>query len=197
MTKLEEAKKRFDEAVALHEKAVNDLKPFTKACSKAYDVAEKAKERYFSLVVKGNVPWDVLLEANDSSVTHKKFDKALEKYCLTHSCYRTETMQRIVKIALYKNKDDVTQKTLEGIKVLLPFIKPVDIDGTKVKIFSILEKHLSADGIYELLINKSNQALVMITSYGSESFLSSWDTLENTLNLIQRKYYYNSSESDA
>lgn len=192
MTKVEAAKKRFDEAVALHEKAVNDLKPFTEACSKAYNIAEKAKELYFSLVVKENPSWDVLLEANESSVTHKELDKALEKYCLTHSCYRSATMQRIIKIALHKKQDAVTQKTLEGIKVLLPFIKPVDIDGEKVKTFSILEKELSANGVYELLVNKNNQARIMTTVYGRERFISKWDTLENTLNLIQRKYHYNS-----
>lgn len=206
MTKLEEAKKLFDDAVAAHQKTISDIDPFKKACSKAYDLVEKTKERYFSLVVEENPSWELLLEETNCLITYKKLDKELEKFCLTNSSYNTSTMQRCVSVCLYKNKDDVTEKTLEGLKIILPFIKPyrnrneldgwnsklrtpVDFKNKDIRFFSISERTLSKHGIYNLLVDKDNNACVMKTTYGHEELISKWDTLENTLKLIQKKYY--------
>jgi len=191
MTKLEKAKKLFDDAVAAHQKTISDLEPFQKACSEAYDLVGKTKDQYYSLVVEENPSWDVLLEETNCTITYKKLDQELEKFCLASSGYNSSTMQRCVSIGLYKNKDDVTEKVLEGLKIILPFIKPcpVDVENKEIKCFSISERTLSEYGVYNLLVDKDNNACVMKTTYGHQKLISKWDTLENTLKLIQKEYY--------
>lgn len=121
--------------------------------------------------------------------TDYKYDlrrKVLSQWNLDTDGYFLETGQSTIQITLYRRDDETLHATYYGIKKLLHIIKPLQ-DGKKH--FKIFERTLSANGIYDLTIEK-NEFQVIRTRYGRETVVYKSDNLMAALKYIQQNHFY-------
>ena len=161
-----------------------------------YDQCQKLREEIAEreLAKSGQPNWPLLLEEQNSMVTYKALDKTLREFWMSSSGYRPATMQRVVKISLYKHHAESTtrlQKTLEGLQKILPYVKP--IDGWKI--IGIFESTLSEHGTFNLHVGEKT-CEVRKTTYGSERLVFKADSLLKALEYIQKHHPYDSEDEE-
>jgi len=122
-----------------------------------------------------------------------------ERFGLITSGYQPNTKQRVLTIRLYKNDDELTRKVSTALSMLLPLIKPVDIEfkdskdavPQKAKILNILDNELSEYATYKAYIDETNNKYVVVQlSYGRQKDVYTGTNLDDLLNHIQNNYYY-------
>ena len=146
-------------------------------------------------IAKSDQPnWPLLLKEQNSMVAYKALEKALREFGIGSSGYNPATMQRVLRISLYKYHEECTeklQKTFEGLQKVLPYIKAVD--GWKS--VDILENTLSEFGFYNLYVSEDACELRK-TTYGRERVIFNSDSLFETLEYIQKHHAYDQDEND-
>jgi len=132
--------------------------------------------------------WKFLLSAeHDTSVKHSARHAALQKLGLMSSGYVKETNQAVIKIGLYKNNKKKNKITINGLKKILPYIRPRKTE--KAKVISIFEQHLSITGSYYLEI-KGIKARIVKYVYGRKSIILKWTKLDTALEYIKNNLWY-------
>lgn len=185
---------KLQELEAQREVICKEIERLGNQASKLYDEIGLLKDKIFEreLAKTGEDNWSLLLKEQDSMVAYRALDKALAKYEMMSSGYRPLTMQRVVKISLYKYAPDRAaklEKTLDGLQKILPYIEPVD----GWKIVDILESTLSESGSYNLYVGEKVCELRKCT-YGSERVIFKSKSLREVLEYIQKNHSYDSSE---
>jgi len=111
--------------------------------------------------------------------------------------YEPKTGQLILKMFLWKNEEDLEIKILSAISMLLPFIKPVEIDyqddnkSTKVKVIGIMTKDLTMKVIYEAHIDETrNMYSVVKIRHGQLEIVYNGNSLNDLLTHIRENYYF-------
>lgn len=144
-------------------------------------------------IAKSNQPnWPLLLKEQNSMVAYKALEKALREFGIGSSGYNPATMQRVLRVSLYKYHEEgmkKLQKTFEGLQKVLPHIKAVD--GWKV--VDVLESTLSELGFYKLYVSEDVCELRK-TTYGRERVIFNSDSLFETLEYIQKHHAYDQDE---
>lgn len=161
-----------------------------------YDQCQKLREEIAEReLARSDQPnWSLLLEEQSSMVMYKALEKALHEFGMSSFGYRPATMQRAVKISLYKHHPESAtrlQKTLEGLEKILPYIKP--IDGWKI--IGILESTHSEHGVLDLHVGE-NACEVRKITYGSERIVFKADSLLKALEYIQKHHPYDSEDEE-
>lgn len=167
----------------LREKVGHLHNKITWRCNRLGKIHERLDE---NLLHKDDI--ESLLEAEPETKHKRKLlQEFLEPYHLRADSYFPSTMQRCVKIALYKDNDEITKKTYEGIMKLLPYVKP--IKGFKE--FDIFEHTLSAYHSYWLLydVEKEVWSVNISRSYSHKDIYLN-DDLMDVLKYIQQNHYY-------
>lgn len=119
-------------------------------------------------------------------------EKFLEKYGLSSNSHFPETCQSCIQIALYKYNDEITEKTYEGIKLLLPYIKPLK-NGYKK--FSIFEHTLSLNYSYYLQVTEDEEYQIVTHLSFKDPIYKSKDLMK-VLKYIQKNLYYQKSDKE-
>lgn len=161
-----------------------------------YDQCQKLREEIAEReIAKSDQPnWPFLLEEQNSMVALRALDKTLREFWMSSSGYRLATMQRVVRISLYKHHTESAarlQKTLEGLQKILPYVKP--IDGWKI--INIFESTLSEHGVFDLHVGEKTCELRK-TVYGSERVVFKADSLLEMLEYIQKHHAYDSEDEE-
>lgn len=184
--------------------------------SKEYDIISKKLQANYKLIEKyevehatlklkldeeeNKVDWAYLLSERDDGeggmTKYYACGKALENYSLSHSGYFPDIKQRCCQVTLIKEDISSYEKTLTGLKEILPFIKTwspnhENEDYRGKKVFSIMEKTLSQYGVYNLVVDEPNSSYsIFKTTYGHTSIQQTFNSLEDSLKYIQSNVYY-------
>lgn len=185
---------KLAELEAQREMICKEIERLGEQSKSLYDKISLLKDKIFEqeLAKTGEDNWSLLLKEQDSMVAYRALDKALAKYGMMSSGYRPSTMQRVIKISLYKYAPDSVaklEKTFNGLQKILPHIKPVD--GGKV--VDILESTLSQYGSYSLYVGEKVCELRKCT-YGSERVIFKSKSLREVLEYIQKHHPYDIPE---
>jgi hypothetical protein len=140
-----------------------------------------------------SIDWDYILEetGNTSIERHKAATEKLATLGLSHSGYNAKTLQRSISIRLIKNDENSVKKTEDGLNVVLPFIKKVQMSGIEcdVKVLDIFEPTLSQFRSYTILINEDAEYYSIGSYfYGSFSNDKSCKTLHELLMYLQENH---------
>lgn len=120
-----------------------------------------------------------------SGARYKRRGEWLAKIGLESSGYNPKTEQIALRICLYKNDDEETQRQHDSLMKVMPYLKPSK-DGIYIGIF---ENTLSEYGIYDLKVG-DGQCKLEFTRYGSTSTLKTFDTLLDAMKFVQEEHYY-------
>jgi hypothetical protein len=147
--------------------------------------AEISRRKIESMV---GVDWDFLLYSDwrGDSVRHNRLDIELSKYDLKSSGYIEETHQAAIQIAMIEGDQSNLDKTEEGLKIVLPHLKPLSDGYAHI---CILEYTLSRYGVYRLKI-KDGEVGLNRTVYSRMSRLKTWKTTHEALEYIQKQHPY-------
>lgn len=172
------------------------ISKLTEQSAALYDQCQKLREEIAEReIAKSDQPnWLFLLKEQNSMVALRALEKALREFGMSSFGYRPATMQRIVKISLYKHHAESAirlQKTLEGLQKILPYIEP--IEGWKV--INILESTLSEYGVFDLYVGEKT-CEVRKTTYGRERIVFKASSLLEALEYIQKHHPYDSEDED-
>ena len=110
------------------------------------------------------------------------------------SGYFYDTGQSHVKVRLYNKEPDSIQQTLDALRIVLPFIKP--IDGTIL--IGVFESTLSAHGIYRLEISSDNNTENIMLSkcnltktvYGIKTIEEKFPNIQKAIEYIAEYHFY-------
>lgn len=172
------------------------ISKLTEQSAALYDQCQKLREEIAEReLARSDQPnWSLLLEEQNSMVMYKALEKALGKYEMMSFGYRPATMQRVVKISLYKHHAESAtrlQKTLEGLEKILPYVKP--IDGWKI--IGIFESTLSEHGVFNLYVGEKTCELRK-TVYGRGRTVFKANSLLEMLKYIQKHHPYDNEDEE-
>jgi hypothetical protein len=136
--------------------------------------------------LKGNDIEKLLETFPETETKEKLLRDLLSKFDLSAEGYFPDTGQRCIQISLEKDSKESLQKTYYGLKLLLPYLKPVKDGNIYVDIF---ESTLSRFGIYTLIIKKEKFEVEKTTCGHPETIYSNKD-LKKVLEYIQKHHYY-------
>ena len=106
---------------------------------------------------------EILIQDNNESIEiYNSKNKYLEDYVksigldnsyvtLRFGEYFPDINQRCIRIALFKSKDDITEKIYIALQTILPYLLPIKYNCSRISIF---EKTLSEHGSYYFLCKK-------------------------------------------
>lgn len=167
-----------DEILSLHKKGI------------------RIQEQISKINIKNkNYDWNWLLEEDGSTSDMERYkfgNQELSKIGLMANGYFPETKQRAIRISLIKGDKQSYEKTIKGLTIILPFIKPRE-DGSKY--ISILEHTCSEHGRFELSV-KDNKYTIQITSYSRTNVIKECDKLEDAISTIQENIWYKSLDKN-
>lgn len=138
-----------------------------------------------SKTLNSDDPQALLEKFPETESRRKLFKEYVESLGLSEAgSYWVDTNQSCVRIALYKNNDEITKKAHDGILKILPYMKPLK-DGKKT--FDIFEHTLSRSYSYYLKV--TDDKLFEVTVHTNDVWKSSEDLME-ILTYIQKELYY-------
>jgi hypothetical protein len=175
--------------------------PLDAELKRLYDEIQELKEKQTEIKLKEDmtlgekIQWLLFENGYDSDMKrYYEADKFFKDMGLWVSGYYPHSQQKALEIMLYKGAQDNLDKILEGIKTVLPFIKPMNAKGERR--FELFEHTLSEWGIYDLRINKYDVWILNKTTYGREEVEKVFDNLYEALKYCQEHHYYESSEDE-
>lgn len=175
-----------------YEKIVKDYEKIVKEINRRRLVANKAA----GIV---DIAW-YLQEINENGYEDSDMDLYHEKEAyfngigLRTSGYFSDTGQSYVQICLYNKEPDSIQQTLDALKIVLPFIKPID----GAILIGIFESTLSAHGIYQLEISPDNNTENIMLSkcnltktfYGRKTIEEKFPNIQKAIEYIAEYHFY-------
>ena len=192
------------------------IAPLQKKLMSKWKTVEKAQEQLSSFVVvdMATKSIDEQLEyalpenGNSSDMVKHGFEQDLARSLGFYSSgYNPNTNQRSWRIMLTKGSQESYDKTLKGLKLLIPHLKyskiaykdnnynTVEMLGITISIF---EHSLSKHGVYDLTIFETgNTPYAIIKTYrSSRSISKSFATLEESVKYIQEHLWYDGGEEE-
>ncbi len=109
------------------------------------------------------------------------------------SGYNPRTMQRVLKVSLYRDRDELTEVVLKALQQVLPVIEPTSGDDREgpYKYVGVFEASLSEHGSYHLAIDESRGRYELrVTRYGRPNLVHAAANLGDLLKYVQRNCYY-------
>jgi len=193
----EELRKKIEEVETKLTKNYAEINKIQRSDTRLQNKLSKLEEQLDEIICnKDDISY--LLEAFPETEVKRKmlFDLA-SQYNFDASGYWPYTNQRALKISLYRDDDERTLKTYEGILKFLPYIKPMKLEGrryqkTEVVCFDIFEHTLSQYDSYIFIINKEN----MTAAISAIREKSEWKPILETLKIVQKKHYYQKTKND-
>ena len=138
----------------------------------------------------GKPDWAFMLDiGNDGQVMHQAWEKAVQTLGLWSDGYNPESNQRQAQVVLTKGDQESLQRTLDGIKTLLPHLKP-DAEGWVH--FGILDHTLSANGSYRLGVMPDLSAASVGRAHGFSP--QEFKSLDRALAHVQEVHWYDEAE---
>ncbi len=150
------------------------------------------KYSYIKDMTIDNADWKELLHVNspENETKYNKCRDLVYKLGFYPSGYYSDTSQYSINIKINTScvKDSI-KKTLESLKIILPFIVPRKHEsGKKYKTLDIFCDHTF--GIPVLLIRKDGTSCVEFTHLSRSEMKTKWNTLEETLKYIGKYHPY-------
>jgi len=179
---------------ALREELFRQIAPINDELTRLYNKNKTLNEQIADVREKemdetGTIDWEWLLYCtyDDTSRKSKLRSDKLRDLNLGTGGYSPEINQSVIRVSLIKHDEESVPKTLNGLQIVLPFIKPME-DGCKR--IAIFESSFSANGIYFLTINgDETEFLIKRTRYSRTEILEKCESLEQALKIVQKKYY--------
>lgn len=152
-------------------------------------IEERDKQVFENRSDSAEIDFELALVGDPGSQAHlRAAERELNKLGLSRSgFYNSRTGQTIVQIKLYKGKPEVTKKTAESLKIILPHIKTSD--PTEGKQLSIFEHTFPEYGTYNLHVYDNRIDLIRCT-YGHETILKTFTDLDDALNYVENNHWY-------
>lgn len=176
------------------------------ACSalsnQARALAEEQDRRRLAVCQSETRDWAWLLEVTEpeTEARYKAAQRAVAEVAqlgsfsgLRTSGYNPRTMQRTLKVSLYRDCDKLTAAVEQALLQLLPAIKLTPSDGRDepYKYLGVFEASLSEHGSYHLAIDESKDRYELrVTRYGRPSTVHAASSLAELLRYVQRHCYY-------
>ncbi len=156
-----------------------------------YRQREKLADELATAQLSGNLSDDELLLYHLEHVDGvKRYDAAMTYWRdMGFACsgYYPDTQQRGLQIMMTRDKPESLQKTLAGLKRIIPVLKPLKDNN---KVISIFEHTCSEYGCYSLIITPEEKYQIGLMRHHRASTETTFDDLEAALTYIQRVHYY-------
>lgn len=139
------------------------------------------------------VDWSYLLDGSSGSKSYSRCRDELSKRGLYGpQGVATDTMQRGFKIMLYQNDAESFKKNLNGLKEILPFVKPITTgDYAGYKYIDVFEHTLSEYGSYWVIVNEELIDCRLMQDRWHRTYeIKKFDTLEKLLAYMWKHHYY-------
>jgi len=168
--------------------------PIIKELRESYDKMGVLKNEIGKLRLASSkvVDWELLLTEDSGEAIYKRYDKELWKRGLFGGGVLTHTRQRCIKIKLVKNDELSYNKTLEAVREILPFIKPIPTRRDRgYKFVDVFESTLSEFGTYYLLISETKHIYrLMLSVHMHITELKRFKSLEELVKYVQENHPY-------
>jgi len=167
--------------------------PLEDALTAFFAKKKNLQDEYDDLTIKSfkKLDWNYILfedGRNCSNTRYQYRDQQINKIGLTSSGYISEIQQVQIRVMLSNGDLKKLKQTKKALEKVLPYIKFVKNEYKRI---GIMERSCSASGVYELLVSKGMQYLVIKTAYGREEKLKRYNTLDEALQYIHDYIYYN------
>lgn len=163
-------------------------KPIDKELVSSAKKLEKLRDkRDQALLEDKQNDWEWLLASEGSTVKYCFVEEKLRSLGLRFSSGYVDTGQYGVEVALTYGSKKSYEKTLAGLKFILPYLKPCDDGKVRIEVF---EHTLCQHGSYCLAISKKK-----IELYRSSWVKESFKTLEDAIRYVQVHHWYEGGES--
>ncbi len=133
---------------------------------------------------------EILLTPNLPQSMWKEQRRQWSVLGIATSGYNPKTYQNNPRIDLTKEDDAKTEAQYQAVCKLLPFLKFDD----GVKTVYIMERTLSAGGIYYIHVHEDGASDLLCMCYHNESILKSFPNLREAMTYVQKNHWYQSSE---
>lgn len=161
------------------EKIINKLTPLL-------NKMRKINEALDAKTLSADDPQNLLEKFPETDARRKAFGDYIKSINLSEAgSYWVDTGQSCVRVVLYRDNDEITEKVHDGLLVILPYIKPLQ-DGKKS--FDIFEHTLSKNYSFYLRVSE-NDKLFEVETHTKDVWKSSNDLME-VLKYIQKELYY-------
>lgn len=142
-----------------------------------------------------------ILFAAESELACNKLRSVVESYPgLTLNGVWSTTRQKCILFSLHRENDEKNKKTIEGLKRLLPYVKPVEvIDDDKYdqiiggKPIGLFENTLGQHGVYHFYVMPNDEVILCFTRYGRPEF-KSIGKFDDAMKYLQMNHWYESDE---
>lgn len=173
------------------------LKVTQRWCNDAYKKWEVANEEMNRRILERGCDVSVILQAYpESKVMYDSYNALMRKYNLGDGGYWKSTKQRVVKVMFTEDDSDKNINQINGLKVLMPYITPIDkVDDKKDEIivgckpFDIFENTCSENGNYHFYVRPDNTVILATTRYYSTKYKELGD-FDTAMKYIQKHHWY-------
>ncbi len=174
------------------------LKPIEDKISSNGEKIDSIQDEIGKILLSETLNWTLLLDCYSGQLVYDKFCEEMRRRNLLTGGIIQETSQNSIKIALIKNNTEFTNKIIDSIKEISPFLKPFKKGAYKgFKFIDIFEHTLYENGVYFILFNdKKNIYKLMKTRRHSTYELKVFNSLEKIMKYIEENHYYNSLEGE-
>jgi hypothetical protein len=146
--------------------------------------------------------WDVVLDPHGGELRYRLGNKVIEGLGLYMDGYNPATNQRTVRTIMYRDEPASLTGVINGLSVVLPFIKTSEIEyfpekygepleKVQAKYFSLLDRGSSMEGIKFFIINEDEGIYwAMLTRYSRTTVRAKFATLDGLVGWMHQNDYY-------
>lgn len=143
-----------------------------------------------------------VLFKSESDLAYNKLKKIVESYGLYLEGVWNYTQQRSIKVAFHREDDNKNKKSIEGVKRLLPYVKPVESFGPDEDIynqviggkpFDLFENTLGRWGIYHFYVMPNDEVILCFARYGWPEF-TNIGSFDDAMKYLQVNHWLDSNE---
>jgi hypothetical protein len=181
--------KEISKAEKEREEVFNNMRPLQDKASSLYQKLSDLRNELSELFAGEGKLKDIEFLINNydpdkgSTVHHNALGEWASKYTLMHSGYVSKTRQPNFQVAIHKDGSNI-EKTLEGLKLLLPHLKPISTGNLFIDIF---DHELSEHYSYHMEVSPDFERAWVYNHYSDCKFEGK---LEDTLKYIQKDLWY-------
>lgn len=176
------------------QKLFDTIKPlqnkFNSICDKLANLIEDKNKLELAEKHSDNFDFNMLMDGlhGNSLVILREQEKQLRKLSLYTKGYRPDNLQTAISIKLYRGNSKHTQKVLEGLITILPYIKELKCcDGKPIDVF---EHTLSEFGGWDLVIKTDNTVSLLHGGLSINRVEKTFLNIEEALKYCENHHYY-------